>query len=57
MLGANAGVGTMMWTARLFMLIDELFVGLLMLGVLGFMTDRLFRFLIFRFAGKYSPVA
>jgi len=57
MLGANAGVGTMMWTARLFMLIEELFVGLLMLGVLGFITDRLFRFLIFRFAGKYSPVA
>jgi ABC-type nitrate/sulfonate/bicarbonate transport system permease component len=57
MLGANAGVGTMMWTARLFMLIEDLFVGLLTLGVLGFVTDRLFRFLIFRFAGKYSLVA
>ncbi len=57
MLGANAGVGTMMWTARLYMLVDEVFVGLLTLGILGFATDRLFRFLIFRFAGKYSPVA
>ena len=57
MLGANAGVGTMMWTARLFMQVDEMFVGLLTLGLLGFAADRLFRFLIFRFAGKYSPVA
>ena len=57
MLGANAGLGTMMWTARLYMLVDEMFVGLFTLGILGFATDRLFRFLIFRFAGKYSPVA
>ena len=57
MLGANAGLGTMMWTARLYMLVEEMFVGLFALGVLGFATDRLFRFLIFRFAGKYSPVA
>jgi NitT/TauT family transport system permease protein len=39
------------------MLIDDLFVGLLTLGVLGFLTDRIFRLLIFRFAGKYSPIA
>jgi NitT/TauT family transport system permease protein len=57
MLGANAGLGTMMWTARLYMLVDDMFVGLFALGVLGFATDRLFRVLIFRFAGKYSPVA
>jgi ABC-type nitrate/sulfonate/bicarbonate transport system permease component len=57
MLGANAGVGTMLWTARLFMLIDELFVGLLTLGLLGFATDRVFRYLIIRFGGKYSVVA
>lgn len=57
MLGANAGLGTMMWTARLYMLVDEMFVGLFALGILGFATDRLFRFLIFRFAGRYSPVA
>ena len=56
MLGANAGVGTMLWTARLYMLIDEVFVGLLCLGLLGFATDRLFRILIFRFGEKYSVV-
>jgi len=53
MLGANAGIGTMIWTARMFMQVNEVFVGLLVLGLLGFVTDRLFRLLIFRFAGKY----
>jgi NitT/TauT family transport system permease protein len=53
MLGANAGIGTMIWTARMFMQVDEVFVGLLVLGILGFAADRLFRMLIFRFAGKY----
>ena len=55
MLAANAGIGQMMWTARLYMQVDELFVGLLVLGLLGFATDRLFRFLIGRFADKYAP--
>jgi ABC-type nitrate/sulfonate/bicarbonate transport system permease component len=53
--GANAGIGQMMWTARLYMQVDDLFVGLLVLGLLGFATDRIFRFLISRFADKYSP--
>jgi len=55
MLAANAGIGQMMWTARLYMQVDELFVGLVVLGLLGFATDRLFRFLIGRFADKYAP--
>jgi|KBSSwiStaDraftv2_1062776.scaffolds.fasta_scaffold09629_8 NitT/TauT family transport system permease protein len=55
MLGANAGIGQMMWTARLYMQVDDLFVGLLVLGLLGFATDRVFRFLISRFADKYAP--
>jgi len=56
MLGANAGLGQMMWTARLYMQVSDLFVGFLTLGLLGFATDRLFRILIRRFAGRYSPV-
>jgi ABC-type nitrate/sulfonate/bicarbonate transport system permease component len=54
MLAANAGIGQMMWTARLFMQVDDLYVALLVLGILGFMTDRVFRLLIVRFAGRYS---
>lgn len=57
MLGASAGIGTLIWTSRMFMLVEDMFVGLVTLGLLGFATDRLFRWLIFRFARKYSPIA
>jgi NitT/TauT family transport system permease protein len=56
MVASNSGLGYMLWTARLYMLVDEIFVPLLVLGLLGFATDRLFRILIFRFAGRYAPV-
>jgi NitT/TauT family transport system permease protein len=55
MLGANRGIGTMMWTARLYMQVDDVFVGLLVLGILGFLSDHAFRSLIRRFAGRYVP--
>lgn len=57
MLAANSGIGQMMWTARLFMQVDEVFVGLVVLGVLGYVTDRIFRILIMAFARKYSAVS
>lgn len=57
MVAANSGLGTMLWTGRLFMLVDEIFVSLVTLGFLGFLADRLFRLFIFKFAGRYSPVA
>ncbi len=55
MLGANSGLGQMMWTARMYMQVDDVFVGLLVLGLLGFLTDRVFQFLIIRLAAKYLP--
>jgi NitT/TauT family transport system permease protein len=57
MIAANEGIGVMLWNGRMYMLIDEIFVALLCLGLLGFGADRLFRWVIFRFAGRYSPVA
>jgi len=45
----------MIWDARLFMLVDQIFVALMLLGLLGFATDRLFRWAIYTFAGRYSP--
>jgi len=57
MIAANEGIGVMLWNGRMYMLIDEIFVALLCLGLLGFGADRLFRWAIFRFAGRYSPVA
>ncbi len=56
LIAANAGIGKMIWDARLYMLVDQIFVALLALGVLGFTTDRLFRWAIYTFAGRYSPV-
>jgi NitT/TauT family transport system permease protein len=57
LVAANAGLGKMIWDARLYMLVDQIFVALLMLGLLGFTADRLFRWGIFAFAGRFSPVA
>jgi NitT/TauT family transport system permease protein len=56
LVAANAGLGRMIWDARLYMLVDEIFVALLTLGMLGFATDRLFRLAIRTFAGRFSPV-
>jgi NitT/TauT family transport system permease protein len=56
LIAANAGLGKMIWDARLFMLVDQIFVALVMLGLLGFITDRLFRWAIYTFAGRYAPV-
>jgi ABC-type nitrate/sulfonate/bicarbonate transport system permease component len=57
LIAANAGLGRMIWDARLYMLVDQIFVALLTLGLLGFAADRLFRWAIYTFAGRYSPVA
>lgn len=56
LVAANQGLGKMLWDGRLFMLVDDIFVSLVSLGLLGFGVDRLFRWIIFTFAGKYSPV-
>jgi ABC-type nitrate/sulfonate/bicarbonate transport system permease component len=56
LIAANAGLGKMIWDARLFMLVDQIFVALVVLGLLGFVTDRTFRWMIYAFAGRFSPV-
>src|SRR5262252_3447614 len=55
LIAANDGLGKMLWDGRLFMLVDDIFVSLVTLGFLGFVTDRMFRWSIYTFAGKYSP--
>lgn len=56
LVAANEGLGKMLWDARLYMLIDDIFVALICLGFIGFAADRLFRWSILRFAGRFSPV-
>jgi NitT/TauT family transport system permease protein len=55
LIAANEGLGKMLWDGRMFMLVDDIFVSLVTLGLLGFVVDRMFRWSIFTFAGKYSP--
>lgn len=55
MVAASAGLGVMLWNGRLFMQVEDIFVSLLALCFLGFLTDRIFRIGIVRFAGRYSP--
>ena len=57
MISANEGLGVMLWNGRMYMLVDEIFVSLVCLGLLGFGADRLFRWSIFRFARRFSPAA
>lgn len=56
LVAANQGIGTMLWNARLYMLVEDIYVALLALAILGFTIDRCFRWLTFRLAGRYSPV-
>lgn len=55
LVAANDGLGKMLWDARLFMQIEDIFVALISLGLLGFATDRVFRLLIRAFAGRFNP--
>lgn len=56
LVAANNGLGKMIWDSRMYMLVDQIFVALLVLGLLGFTADRLFRWGIYAFAGRFSPV-
>jgi len=41
MIASNEGVGFLIWNSRLFFRTDWIFVGLISLGLMGFLTDRL----------------
>ncbi|MWC31256.1 ABC transporter permease [Paenibacillus sp. MMS18-CY102] len=41
MIAANEGVGFLIWNSRLYFRTDWIFVGLISLGLMGFVTDRL----------------
>jgi len=55
LIAANEGLGKMLWDGRMFMLVDDIFVSLVTLRLLGFVVERMFRWSIYTFAGKYSP--
>jgi ABC-type nitrate/sulfonate/bicarbonate transport system permease component len=53
MLAANAGLGFLIASARTFLAPDRVFVALLALGALGYLTDRLLDFLMRPVLGRY----
>lgn len=53
LLSSEEGIGFLLESSRLFMKTDRIFVAIVLLGVLGFVTDRCFRVLIRYFGEKY----
>ncbi|WP_072803184.1 ABC transporter permease [Rhodococcoides yunnanense] len=51
---ADAGIGSMIWQARNYGRIDWTFVGIITLGIMGFLFDRILRILSTRFLGRYG---
>jgi NitT/TauT family transport system permease protein len=56
MIVAEHGIGYLLHNARLFLQTPAIYVSIVMLGILGFITDRVFRILIERFGGEYAVV-
>ncbi len=53
MIAAEKGLGFLIFTSRLFMQTERIFVGIVCLGILGFAVDSVFRFGIHRLARPY----
>jgi NitT/TauT family transport system permease protein len=56
MLSAQSGMGFLIWSARSMMLTDQVFVGFLVLGLLGLASDRILRFVVQRLLSRYRIV-
>ena len=57
MVAANEGVGFMIWNARLYFQTDWIFVGLVVLGLMGFCADRLLAWSGRKFLKRYNIVS
>lgn len=54
MVAAQQGLGALIWTARNYGRTEWVFVGIFVLGVMGFLFDRVIRLLAQRLLGRYS---
>jgi NitT/TauT family transport system permease protein len=54
MLAANEGIGYLIYTSRLYYRTDWIFVGIVILGLIGFLADKLIRFLAYKFFKYYG---
>ncbi|MEG0259275.1 MAG: ABC transporter permease [Lysinibacillus sp.] len=57
MVAANEGIGFMIWNARLYFKTDWIFVGLVVLGLMGFLMDRLFAYAGRKLLARYKVVS
>jgi len=51
---AQVGVGSMIWTARNYGKTEWVFVGIITLGLLGYICDRVVRLIVQRLLGRYA---
>ncbi|SEG75741.1 ABC transporter permease [Paenibacillus sp. UNC499MF] len=56
MIASNEGVGYLIWNSRLFFRTDWIFVGLICLGLMGFITDRAVALLGRKLLSRYGVV-
>jgi NitT/TauT family transport system permease protein len=54
MVAAKSGVGFLIFNSRLFLLTEWIFVGIITLGVMGFITDRALRILAATLLKRYD---
>jgi NitT/TauT family transport system permease protein len=53
LLSSEEGIGYLLAVSQLFLETDVTFVVVVSLGIMGFATDRLFRFFTLHFGGEY----
>ena len=53
-MAADTGIGAMIWQSRNYGRIDWIFLGIIVLGLLGFVCDRLIRVLAGRLLRRYG---
>ena len=54
MLTASNGLGYLAWTSRLYFRLDFVFISIVVLGFMGLITDRVFRYLAWKFLHRYG---
>ena len=55
MIAANSGIGYIIWSSRNYMLTDQIFVGIVTLGALGFVSDRTISLIVDKFLRRFRP--
>lgn len=56
MLSASEGLGYLIYTARLYYKTDWIFIGIVVLGLIGFLADKLLQLIGKKFLGKYGVI-